>query len=518
MSDSADFTAILARWEKQQPDAIAISFAGQDRTWAEFAERVRRAAAALRAAGLVPGDRIAVLDLNHPSCLELTLACAQIGTANAVVNFRLAPPEIAYVINDAKARLLFVGPEFAGAAEKLRSHIPAVERVIRVGGADDEYEAWLAAHAPDARAHPSAPDDCFVQLYTSGTTGFPKGAMLTHRSMLAHSRNAAAGQDFGPDSRVQVAMPLFHVGGTSYSLIAISLGARIFLMRMPDPAAALAMLEAERITHTFYVPALMAVMNQVPGAAERDYTALKALSYGASPMPLPVMRASLKLFPNVMQQVYGMTEQSGMVSLLPPADHVDPAVAHRLVSAGKAIPGVEIEIRDAATGEPVATGERGEVWVRSDQLMAGYWGKPDATAATITPDGWLRSGDGGYLDADGYLYITDRIKDMIISGGENIYPAEIERVMAEHPSVQDVAVIGVPDERWGEVPKAVVVAVPGATIDAEALLAWTRERLASFKCPKTIDVVAELPRNPTGKILKKELRKPYWEGRERQIV
>jgi acyl-CoA synthetase (AMP-forming)/AMP-acid ligase II len=235
-------------------------------------------------------------------------------------------------------------------------------------------------------------------------------------------------------------------------------------------------------------------------------------------MPLPVMRASLKLFPNVMQQVYGMTEQSGMVSLLPPADHVDPAVAHRLVSAGKAIPGVEIEIRDAATGEPVATGERGEVWVRSDQLMAGYWGKPDATAATITADRWLRSGDGGYLDADGYLYITDRIKDMIISGGENIYPAEIERVMAEHPSVQDVAVIGVPDERWGEVPKAVVVAVPGATIDAEALLAWTRERLASFKCPKTIDVVAELPRNPTGKILKKELRKPYWEGRERQIV
>jgi acyl-CoA synthetase (AMP-forming)/AMP-acid ligase II len=235
-------------------------------------------------------------------------------------------------------------------------------------------------------------------------------------------------------------------------------------------------------------------------------------------MPLPVMRASLKLFPNVMQQVYGMTEQSGMVSVLGPADHVDPAAAHRLVSAGKAIPGVEIEIRDVATGEPVPTGERGEVWVRSEQLMAGYWGKPDATTATITADGWLRSGDGGYLDADGYLYITDRIKDMIISGGENIYPAEIERVMAEHPAVQDVAVIGVPDERWGEVPKAVVVAAPGATVETEPLLAWCRERLASFKCPKTIDVGAELPRNPTGKILKKELRKPYWEGRERQVV
>jgi acyl-CoA synthetase (AMP-forming)/AMP-acid ligase II len=518
MSDPADFAAILAHWEARQPDATAITFGGANRTWAQLAGRVRRAAAALRAAGLAPGDRVAVLDLNHPSCLELTLACAQIGTANAVVNFRLAPPEIAYVINDSKARLLFVGPEFAGAVEKLRAHLPAVERVIRIGGSDDEYEAWLAAHEPDARVHPAAPGDCFVQLYTSGTTGFPKGSMLTHRGMLAHSRNVSASQDFGADSRVQVAMPLFHVGGTSYALMAISLGARILIMRMPDPAAALAMIEAEKITHTFFVPALLAVMNQVPGAADRDYSSLKALSYGASPMPLPVMRASLKLFPNVMQQVYGMTEQSGAVSVLGPADHVDPAVAHRLVSAGQAIAGVEIEIRDPATGEPVATGERGEIWVRSDQVMGGYWGKPDATAATITPDGWLRSGDGGYRDADGYLYITDRIKDMIISGGENIYPAEIERVLAEHPQVQDVAVIGVPDERWGEVPKAVVVAMPGTTLDPEQLLAWCRERMASFKCPKTVDIVTELPRNPTGKILKKDLRKPYWEGRERQVV
>ena len=262
----------------------------------------------------------------------------------------------------------------------------------------------------------------------------------------------------------------------------------------------------------------MAAINQVPGATERDYSSLHSLSYGASPMPLPVLRASLKIFPGVLQQVYGMTEQSGVVSVLGAADHVNPAVAHRLVSAGRAIDGVEIEIRDPATGDRVATGERGEVWVRSEQVMGGYWGKPTETAATITSDGWLRSGDGGYMDGDGYLYITDRIKDMIISGGENIYPAEIERVMAEHPQVQDVAVIGVPDERWGEVPKAVVVAKPGTTIDTEQLLAWCRPQIASFKCPKTVDVVAELPRNPTGKILKKDLRKPYWQGRERQVI
>jgi acyl-CoA synthetase (AMP-forming)/AMP-acid ligase II len=518
MSAFAHVAEILAHWEARQPDAIAMRFAGTQRTWAQLAQRVRRNAAAQRAAGLLPGDRIAVLDLNHPSCLELTLACAQAGTANAVVNFRLAPAEIAYVINDAKARVLFVGPEFAAAVEALRPALPTLERVIRVGGPDDEYEGWLAAHEPDATIYPAEPGHCFLQLYTSGTTGFPKGAMLTHRGMLAHSHHLGATQGYGPGSRVQVAMPLFHVGGTSTALVALTAGASVFLMRTPDPAAALAMLEAEKITHTFYVPALMAVMNEVPGAGTRDYSSLQALCYGASPMPLPVLRASLALFPGVMFQVYGMTEQSGAVSLLPPEDHVDPAVAHRLVSAGKPIPGVEIEIREPGTGERLPTGQAGELWVRSEQQMGGYWGKPDATAAAITPDGWLRSGDGGHMDGDGYIYITDRIKDLIISGGENIYPAEIERVLAEHAAIQDVAVIGVPDERWGEVPKAVVVIRPGATLDPQEVVAWCRERIAAFKCPKSIDVVDALPRNPTGKILKKELRKPYWEGRERQVV
>ena len=518
-SQLTDFSAVVAHWASERPDAPALTYDGTTRSWSELLERVQRNAAAQRAAGLAPGDRVAVLDLNHPSCLELTLACAQVGTANAVVNFRLAPPEIAYVINDAAARILFVGPEFAGAVEQLRPKLPTVERVIRVGGRDDEYEAWLAAQEPDPAVHPADPGDCFVQLYTSGTTGFPQGAMLTHRGMLALARNAAANfEDMRDDAVVQVAMPLFHVGGTSFALLAMHDGGHIVLLRMPDPVAILDMLERERITHTFLVPALLGAMTQVPGAADRDFSALRDLAYGASPMPLPVLRACLQLFPGVMHQVYGMTEATGAVSSLSAADHEDPAVAHRLVSAGKPLEGVEIEIRDPATGEPVPTGEPGEIWVRSEQVMGGYWGKPDATAAAITPDGWLRSGDGGHLDADGYLYVTDRIKDMIISGGENIYPAEIERVLAEHPDVDDVAVIGVPDERWGEVPKAVVVAAQGATPDPEALLAYCREHLASFKCPKSVDVVDELPRNLTGKVLKKQLREPYWQGRERRIV
>ncbi len=271
--DHRNFSDMLARWTAERPQADALIYSGRRLSWAQLAERVHRLAAALRAEGLQPGDRLAVLDLNHPSCLELTLACAQVGTANAVVNFRLAPPEIVYVINDAKARLLFVGPEFAGAVAQLRAQLPTVERVIHVGGPDDEYEAWLSARAPDARVHPASRGDCFVQLYTSGTTGFPKGAMLTHGGMLAHARNTAAMQDMDGGSRVQVAMPLFHVGGTSYALVAWAGGAPIHLMRLPDPAGALEMLERERITHTFYVPALMAAMAQVPGAGENIYPA-----------------------------------------------------------------------------------------------------------------------------------------------------------------------------------------------------------------------------------------------------
>ncbi|MCW2716720.1 long-chain-fatty-acid--CoA ligase [Pseudonocardia sp.] len=510
----ADFTSIVARWEAERPDAPAVGLAGTTRTWAELARRVRQVAAALRADGVGPGDRVAVLDLNHPSCLELTLACAQIGAANAVVNFRLAPPEIVYVINDAQAKLLFVGPEFAGAVEQIREKLPTVERVVAV---PTEYEAWLGAQQPDPEVYPAEPGDCFVQLYTSGTTGFPKGAMLTHAGMLAHARGVAADFDLSPDAIVQVAMPLFHVGGTSYALLAVSCGARMEFMRTPDPAAILEMFERDRVTHTFLVPALMAAMVRVPGAADRDYSSLRALSYGASPMPLPVMRASLKLFPGVLHQVYGMTEACGVVSSLGPADHEDPAAEHRLVSAGTPIHGVRIEIRDPATGAPVPTGEAGEIWVHTDQLMGGYWGKPEATAAAITPDGWLRTGDGGHRDADGYVYVTDRIKDMIISGGENIYPAEIERVLAEHPTVGDVAVIGVPDERWGEAVVAVVVAAPGAEVDQAELVAYARERLAHFKCPRRVEVLAELPRTATGKVLKRELRKTYT-GQEQSVT
>jgi acyl-CoA synthetase (AMP-forming)/AMP-acid ligase II len=393
-----------------------------------------------------------------------------------------------------------------------------VRRVIQVGDPGtpgDEYEAWLGVE-PDDEVHPAAPDDCFLQLYTSGTTGFPKGAMLTHAGMLAHSAHVAELSAVEPGSGVLVAMPLFHVGGSSYALAGLYAGARLVLSRVPDPARLLEVLEREHISHAFFVPALMALLAKVPGAARRDYSALRVLCYGASPMPLPVLRDCMTVFPNVFMQVYGMTEACGVVTALGAAEHADTANPHRLLSAGKPIAGVRIEVRDPATGRPLPTGESGEVYVRTDQLMAGYWNRPDATEAAIDADGWYHSGDVGHLDEDGYLYITDRLKDMIISGGENIYPAEVERVLAEHPAVADVAVIGVPDDKWGEVPKAVVVAAPGHPPTEAELMAFCRDRLAHYKCPTSVDVVDELPRNPTGKILKKDLRAPYWSGRERK--
>jgi acyl-CoA synthetase (AMP-forming)/AMP-acid ligase II len=513
-------TDALRRFAVDTPDQEALRYEGRSWTWSQWSERIRRAAMAQVAAGLRPGDRVAFLDKNHPACLETTLACSLVGTANAVVNFRLAPEEVAYVIGDAAARVVFVGAEFVPVVEQIRAKLPSVERVVVLdGGGDgpDGYEAWLAQAGPGEPEHRPEPDDCFLQLYTSGTTGFPKGAMLTHRSLAAHNDAATAAFGFTRDAVNMVAMPLFHVGGTSWALAGMAVGARTIVVREVVPEAILDEIARERVTHAFFVPAVYGFLTQLPGVGARDYSSLRCLGYGGAPMPPPLMRQCLELFPVGFYQVYGMTEMSGVFSVLGPADHRDAAHPERLLSAGRPVAGAEVRVVDPATGKDLGPGEVGEFWVLSDQHMAGYWGKPEATAETLLPDGWLRTGDAGYQDEGGYLYISDRVKDMIISGGENVYPAEVERVVAEYPGVADVAVIGVPDDKWGEAVKAVVVAAPGATVDEAGVIAHCRAALAGYKCPKSVDLVDTLPRNPTGKILRRELRAPYWAGRERQV-
>ncbi|MBK1783114.1 long-chain-fatty-acid--CoA ligase [Prauserella cavernicola] len=506
----------VRHWERSDPGRIAVRFGERDRSWAELASRVRRNATAQVAAGLEPGDRVAFVDKNHPACLETTLACALTGTVNAVVNFRLAPAELAYVLNDSGARVVFAGAELLPAIEQVRDELDTVERVIVVGGEHDAYEEFLASGTDTEPGHTADPGDCFLQLYTSGTTGHPKGAMLTHRCLAAHSAAAAEAFEFTRDAVNLVAMPLFHVGGTSWALAGMSRGCETIVVREVIPEEILAQFGRDRVTHAFFVPAVFGFLLRVPGVGDHDYSSLRCLGYGGSPMPTPLLRQALDTFPVGFYQVYGMTEASGVFAVLGPGDHRATGHPERLTSAGLPVPGVEVRVTDPATGAPVADGEPGEFQLRGELVMAGYWKRPRETAETIV-DGWLRTGDAGRRDEHGYLYIEDRVKDMIISGGENIYPAEVERVLVEFPGVAEAAVIGVPDERWGETVKAVLVLADGATLTEHDVVEFCRARLARYKCPSTVDVVESLPRNATGKILKRTLRAPYWEGRQRAL-
>ena len=496
----------IQRLASTAPDREALAFGDRRWTWAELDQRVQRAAGALRGAGVGPGDRFAFLDKNHPACLELTLAASLLGAAHAVLNFRLSPDELAYVLDDSQAEVIVVGAEFTDTLAALRGRLPRVRTVVVLGGDEDEYEAFLTAAEPLTDVNAAGPDDCFLQLYTSGTTGWPKGAMLTQRSMAAH--NAAVAEAYAMDEGTVnvVAMPLFHVGGTSWALGSMTAGAKTVVVREMVPAAVLDLIEARAATHAFFVPAVIQMLIADPERASKALGSLKVLGYGGSPMPAPLMERALEVLPTPLYSVYGMTEMSGVFCVLGPDEHRDPDRTHLRASAGRPLPSSVVRVVDPATGEDVPAGQVGEFWVRSDQVMAGYWNKPDATADTLTPDGWLRTGDAGRVDADGYLFLEDRVKDMIISGGENIYPAEVERVLVEHPDVAEVAVIGVPHDKWGETVRAVVVPTAGATVDPQALIAYCRERLAHYKCPTSVEVIDALPRNPTGKVLKRELR------------
>ncbi|KAA8969619.1 long-chain-fatty-acid--CoA ligase [Mycobacterium sp.] len=509
----------LTHWATTRPSAQAFRYLDRTWTWGEWNDRVRRLAGALTAQSVRRGDVVAFLDKNHPACVELTMAAASIGAANAIINFRLAGDELDYVINDSGAKLLVVGRELRPAIDRIRDRLTTVEHIVEVtpdGREDDEYEALLAAATPVGRSADVQPDDVCIVMYSSGTTGRPKGVALTQANLLAHTINAHEGWVFDEGDKNLVAMPLFHVGGSSYVQFGIHDGVASVMTRDVD-GASLATAILHGANRTFLVPAVLAkVLESGPDAVEL-FGRLKTFSYGASPMPLPLLRAALQAWPHTdFIQVYGLTELCGVISHLLPEAHRDEQHPERLLSAGTLIPAAEMRVVDPDRLTEVPTGQPGELWFRTPQLMKCYLNRPEATAEAVTADGWFRTGDIGRVDADGYIYVEDRLKDMIISGGENIYSLEVERVLAEHPAVAEVAVFGVPDERWGEAVKAVVT-LTGTATEAE-LIAWSRERLAHYKCPKNVDIRQELPRNPTGKILKRELRQQYWHGRDRATV
>jgi acyl-CoA synthetase (AMP-forming)/AMP-acid ligase II len=502
----------LDHWARVCPEATAITFGTQSFTWEQWRQRILRLTGALRDTGVRAGDRLAVLDLNHLATVELTLAGSALGAATVPVNFRLSPDQVRYILEDARPVILFYGTHFADIAAGADTLVP--RRSVIDG--DDGYEAMLAAGQPDEGTSVD-PDDVCLVMYTSGTTGRPKGAQLTHRGVNAHSAACNTVNPMGVGDVHLVAMPLFHVGGSCSIQIGVYAGAQTILLREPTPAALFGAV-ARGATHTFVVPAVIHGILAAGEPAVAAFGGLKKISYGASPMPLPMLRQALDAWPETgFIQVYGMTELSGVGTMLTPEDHRDDAHPERLASGGPPLPGVEIRIVDPATLDDVKPGETGEIWFRSAQTMRGYLNQPAATAEAKTADGWLRSGDMGRVDQAGYVYVLDRLKDMIITGGENVYGPEVENVLGDCPGVSEGVIIGIPDERWGEAVKAFVVPAPGAQLSAADVIDFCRARLAHYQCPTSVDIVEELPRSATGKVLKRTLRAPYWADRERAI-
>jgi acyl-CoA synthetase (AMP-forming)/AMP-acid ligase II len=446
--------------------------------------------------GVAPGDRVAILDKNSDDYLELVFALDKAGAVMVPINWRLTAPEVARVVNDADPKLLVAGHEFGDRVGEVKC--PALGFAELPRGEGDPHE--------------DREDAVTWQLYTSGTTGLPKGAMLTNRNLLGlvgplgfEVPQAVEG------SRSLVAMPLYHIGGSGWALAVLAYGATAVMVREVLPAELLKVIVEQRVETGFLVPAVLLFMTQLPDVEQADFAALKNIVYGASPISQDLLRRSIEIFRCRFTQVYGLTETTGAITSLRHEDHT----GQKLLSCGRAMFGGEIRAVDPM-GEEVPPGEIGEIVYRGSGVMAGYWRKPEDTAAAIR-DGWFHSGDAGSTDEEGFVYIRDRIKDMIVSGGENIYPAEVESLLAGHPGVADVAVIGVPDDRWGEAVKALVVRRPGAELTGQELIDWSRSRLAGYKRPRSVDFIEAIPRNPSGKILKRELREPYWAGQARRV-
>jgi fatty-acyl-CoA synthase len=501
---------------RRRPDAPAIRFEDRETDFAAFDRLSSQAAQALRAAGVRAGERVGVLAKGTDDFFVLWFGALKVGACLCPVNWRLAPPEIGFVLKDAGCRVVVCGAEYAAVIEGLADcDLSAIVQFEPGHASWPDFRGWITGQPAEDPQHPAAPDDDVIQLYTSGTTGLPKGVQLTQDNYAALRRSAEAGWgNFGEGVPVLVAMPLFHVAGANMGMLSLLQGALAIVLAEASPPAILQALEAHRIRHAFLVPALINMILQTPGVEAADVSSLEGIYYGASPISEDVLLKAQARFAGArFVQLYGLTETIGVGTWLPPEAH-DPAMG-KLRACG--VPSPEIELRIRTDGRDAAVGEVGEIEIRSPCVMKGYWNRPEATAEAIDAEGWFRTGDAGYRDADGYVFLHDRVKDMIVSGGENVYPAEVENALFAHPAVADAAVIGVPDDRWGEAVKAVVVLRPGMGADAAEIIAHCRGRIAAYKTPKSVDFVDVLPRNPSGKVLRRELRGPYWAGRERQV-
>jgi long-chain acyl-CoA synthetase len=489
---------IVRRHAATRPDDEALVCEDTRLSWGRLDEHSSRVANALLAEGVRRGDRVGVLAKNTAEFFEVAFGAAKIGAVTAGLNWRLAAPELAQVLDDCAPSALFVDAEAAALVGD------GVARLIRFGSA---YDAWRDSADASDPGVPVSGSDLAYMLYSSGTTGVPKGVTITHENLSFSERMAGEGFRMGPDTVHLCPGPQFHIAGAGTGLMAMFFGARTIVLRELVPDRLLEIIERERVTHAFMVPAIIQLVIDSPALAARDISSLRQVSYGAAPMTEALLRRAIGALGCGFLGVYGLTETAGTVVTLDPQDHdPDGDRVGLLRSVGKPLPWIELKVADPATGGELGSGEVGEIWVRSGQNTPGYWRQPEVTGSVIDADGWLRTGDGAFRDQEGYVFLKDRIKDMIISGGENVYPAEVENALAEHPGVAEVAVIGVPHAKWGETVKAIVVLRPGESADEEGIRRFARERIAAYKCPTSVEFIAELPRNPSGKVLKKDLR------------
>ena len=491
--------AEMLRWRAcRHPDLDALREPGRTLTYAELDRSTTEIANGLIARGVRPGDRVAILDKNSVAYMELIWALAKCGAVAAYVNWRLTAREIADVVGDAGASLLVAGEDYRDAASALGIPLLMMTELPREAGEDPRLDDQAAV---------------VWQLYTSGTTGVPKGAMLTNANIFSCMSGLVLEAPEAREGSVSlVAMPLYHIGGCGWASAMMFCGTTMVVVREIVPNELLRTIVEERIGTAFLVPAVLLFLTLLPEIEGADLGHLRRIFYGASPITPELLERCIELFGCAFTQVYGLTETTGAITVLRHEEHTP----ELLLSCGRANLGTDVRVVDAA-GAELPAGQTGELLVRSPQVMAGYWRRDAENAAAIV-DGWFHTGDAASIDQNGFIYIRDRIKDMVVSGGENVYPVEVEAVLAGHPEVADVAVIGVPDQRWGEAVKAVVVRRPGSSLSEAQLIDFTRDRLAGYKRPQSVDFVDAIPRNPTGKVLKRELREPYWVGQERRVA
>jgi acyl-CoA synthetase (AMP-forming)/AMP-acid ligase II len=492
-------------------------------TYREAVAEANRVANAFVSAGLRAGDRVAILSKNSIEYAILYYGAFKAGVVLVPLNYRLAPTELAYIINDAQAKMLIAAGQYVDAADAVRSELRTVEGLVAVNAAAPvgwaDYRQWVADRPATTPDRLIKDDDDIYQMYTSGTTGRPKGAVLTHSAVDANIAQFTVVWKPEPGQRGLIVAPVYHAATAITVFLCVSWGFCLYIQEDFNPGEVVRALSEENIAATTLVPSMIqACLVAVPDVAERRYDNLSRISYGASPIAEETLKRAIETFKCDFGQGYGMTETTAILSYLYPEDHRR-ALTEKpelLLSAGRPLVGTEVRVVDE-DDNPVPNGTIGEIAARGPQLMRGYWNLPDESAEALR-GGWFHTGDAGTMDDEGYIYVQDRVKDMIVSGGENIYPRVIEDVLFRHPAVGDAAVIGVPDEQWGETVKAIVVLRQGATATEEEIIDFCRGKLGGFERPRSVDFVEELPRNPSGKVVKRELREPYWAGHRRRVA